>query len=35
MVLVGGGDIPQGMLTIDDVLRAVVGGDQQTRSVAA
>jgi CBS domain containing-hemolysin-like protein len=34
MVLVGGGDIPQGMLTLDDVLRAVVGGDQQTRSVA-
>jgi CBS domain containing-hemolysin-like protein len=35
MVLVGEGDVPQGMLTIDDVLRAVVGGQQPTRTVAA
>ncbi len=34
MVLVGEGPVPQGMLTIDDVLRAVVGGRVPTRAVA-
>lgn len=35
MVLVGADPVPQGMLTIDDVLRAVVGGQPPTRTVAA
>jgi CBS domain containing-hemolysin-like protein len=33
MVLVGDGTVPQGMLTIDDVLRAVVGGQQPAHTV--
>ena len=34
MVLVGEGPIPAGMLTIDDVLRAIVGGQVPAHSVA-
>ncbi len=35
MVLVGDGPVPQGMLTIDDVLRAVVGGQVPAQTVAS
>jgi len=34
-VLVGDGQVPHGMLTIDDVLRAVVGGQVPVQTVAS